>query len=139
MTHNIKKEKRNIVDFFIITLFIYLVAGASTVLENNIFFIVISLLLYFIFYLRRCKVDKVVIIVSIIWIFINSMSFFINDINDFLYNPFLGYLLRIFISYFIIKIVGDLFWEKFYRYTYVLTIISLFLFEFQQIETRKIY
>lgn len=124
-----KKNKTDkVIDFSIITLFILYIAGAAKFL-NKAFLIISCLYVLAIFLLRRKKPDMFIWVLSSLWVIINIISTIINRPDVFPMKHFIAETMRIFIPYLMIKCIGPSFFNKFFRYAYVLVLIS-FLFYF---------
>jgi hypothetical protein len=140
MNKSRKSLKLLSLDFIILTLLILYTANASTLVQNDIFTGCIFIFLSALFYIKKCKVNKIILNVLIAWIFINFFSSAIANPNmPFSMLTFIGVTARIIMAYLMIKIVGPNIMDKLLQYVYFLTIISLFVFIIQSITPSLFY
>ena len=123
------KIKNDFLENFLILLIIFITANASSLLTDS-FILVISIFLGFIFFLKRYKIDKIIIIVIIYFLFINLISFYYNK-TTFNKITFLGFILKIIYSYFLLKIIGENIFYKLEKIIFLLTLISIPIFIIQ--------
>lgn len=130
----LEKENKfkNILDFIILTLFILYTAGAASILENDVFTVIIFIFLFIVFVFRKRKNNKFIWKLLGIWFIINIISYFINTPFNFSFTSFFGVTLRMLMAYVMIKDIGPDFFDKFFKYAYVLVVISLPLFILEQ-------
>lgn len=121
-------KKNKYIDNFVITILIVLMSGASLLNDYSISLIIILSVFIFLAAIRRVKLNRVLLVILITWIVINVLSASINS-APFSLDTFLGYSIRICISYLAIKIIGaPFFWPKFENFIYKLVLISLPIF-----------
>jgi hypothetical protein len=76
---------------------------------------------------RGANFDAIIFGVIVTWYLINIFSSIFNG-QPFEFNLVTGYLVRIVISYLIIKIIGEKFWIKFEYIIFKLTILAIIIF-----------
>lgn len=131
---NISKEyKFKVLDLILLTVFMLLIAGAASFLENRSLVVFIFILITTIFIIKRKPVKKKVIYLWIIWTLINLMSLLISSSDYFSLATFIGVTLRLIIPFFIISILGHGFYDKLNRYIFVLVCISSLFYLIDQI------
>jgi hypothetical protein len=127
-------------DFIILTLLILYTANGSTLIQSDIFTVSIFIFLSVVFYIKKCKINKVILNLLFIWIFINFFSSAIANPNiPFSMLTFIGVTARIMMAYLMIKIVGPNIMDKLLQYVYFLTIISMVVFIIQLIYPSLFY
>lgn len=103
-------------------------SGASLLNDYNISLIIILFIFIFLAAIRKVKLNRVLLVILIAWIVINVLSISVNS-APFSIDTFLGYSIRICISYLAIKIIGvTFFWTQFENFIYKLVLISLPIF-----------
>jgi hypothetical protein len=117
-----QKVKFSKLDFLLLLIFLLFLEGSSFFLAFEPFVIGVFLVLLAIFLYRKCSFDVEFFIVLALWIAINFISYLVNDKLPI--NTFLGSILRMCIPYFVVKIIGASFFEKLFRFFYILVIIS---------------
>lgn len=127
---NIKTNETKItkLDFSIITLLILYIAGSANFIESDYFTVTVFVILFIIFIFKVKKIDFYIFVLLLIWCIINGLSILVNGLGGITLISFLGVTIRMIMSYFILKIVGSDFFEKFYRYVYILSFISIIVF-----------
>lgn len=121
-------KKNKYIDKFVIIILIVLMSGASLLNDYSISLVVILFIFIILAAIRKVKLNRVLFILLISWIVINVLSAFVNS-APFSIDTFLGYSIRICISFLAIKIVGAaFFWKQFENFIYKLVLISLPLF-----------
>lgn len=116
------ENKMGLLDNVLITIFIILTAGLPYFVNHDWFTILIFISTLVIFLLKKCSFDIGFFIVIGVWLIINIMSVLINDRLDFFL--LIGSILKMSIPYFIVKILKNTFFEKFFNYCFSLSIIS---------------
>ncbi len=124
-TNDIKITK---LDFSIITLLILYIVGAASFIGSDFFAVSVFIVLFIIFIFKVKKFDFYIFVILFIWGVINIMSVLINGLESSTFIAFLGVTIRMIIPYFMLKIVGSDFFEKFYKYAYILSLISIIIF-----------
>ncbi len=109
-------------DVFLLLIFLLFLEGSSFFLASKIFVIGVFFLLLVIFLYKKNRFDLEFFIVLAVWIAINFISYLVNDKLPI--NTFLGSILRMCIPYFVVKIIGASFFEKLFRFFYILVIIA---------------
>ena len=117
-----QKVKFSKLDFLLLLIFLLLLEGSSFFLASELFVIGVFLVLLAIFLYRKCSFDVEFFIVLAVWIAINFISYLVNDKLPI--NTFLGSVLKMCIPYFVVKIIGSSFFEKLFRFLYLLVIIA---------------
>lgn len=123
----------------VIMFFLYATASISLIINNNIFNLIILLWMITVFLIRKMKIDLFFIIIILFWVIINILSVFINQLSDFVITHFLATTVRLIIPYFFIKLIGDKIFDHFFKYAYVLILLSLILFFIQSIKISLFY
>lgn len=119
-------------DFWLITIFILLIAGASAFTDERIELMAIFALFAFLFYVNRQQFDGAFFIFIIIWVLINFIStIFINPYQPFSIVTVFTRLFLPFIVYAFVKLMGTELFEKLNSYIFYLIIISLAFFLIQ--------
>ncbi len=112
-------------DFCIITLFVLFNAAAASFINNDIFTFICFICVLVIFFYKSKKIDNYFVVFLLIWVLINFISgFVINTSSDLIFGPFLGKTCRMLMPYFILKIIGQSFFDKFFKYAYTLVLLS---------------
>lgn len=119
-----KQLRMSFLDFCIIALFIMFNANVASFLGNDVFVVFIFIILLVIFFFKNKKIDKGLFWLLGAWIVINIISSFVNFKQAFSIVSFCGVTLRMLMPYFMVKIVGRTFWDKFFKFSYVLVLIS---------------
>jgi hypothetical protein len=109
-------------DVLLLLIFLLFFEGSSFFLASEFFVIGVFLLLLAIFLYRKSRFDVEFFVVLAIWTAINIISYLVNDKLPL--NTFLGYIIKMCIPYFILKIIGGSFFEKLFRFFYILIIIA---------------
>lgn len=117
-----QKVKFSKLDFLLLLIFLLFLEGSSFFLASELFVIGVFLVLLAIFLYRKCSFDVEFFIVLAVWIAINFISYLVNDKLPI--NTFLGSILKMCIPYFVVKIIGPSFFEKLFRFFYILVIIA---------------
>ena len=119
--------RHRIIEWIVYFLLILIISNTAQVCFNQTFkFGVITL--FFIFYtsLKR-KTDTAIYWILSLWLFINLLYSFIFTV-PFVLNRIIGYALPIITAFFAMKIIGPSFWEKFEKWIFTLTCISVLMF-----------
>ncbi|MBS1492823.1 MAG: O-antigen ligase family protein [Bacteroidetes bacterium] len=106
---------------------IFLLMGISSIpiLIGNPFLIISFFLALVIFFLKGLKIDSFIISYSLAFLGLFFVHIFVY--NQFIYSIFIAYFLRIFLAYFIIKIVGKNSDRYIINQIYFFAIISLII------------
>jgi len=120
-------EKINI-DNIVLTIFILLMASASTITSNDAIVVVFFVVTILFFFYRKQKFDKYFFVILFIWSIINLFSYMVNNTENFKVETLIGVSIRIFFPYFMVKVIGNRFFDKLVTYIYYLAIISLVLY-----------
>jgi len=99
--------------------------SSMPILFGNIFLIIAFVLTFFIFLFRGKKLDRLIIIYSLV--FLVLFMFHILAFNQFLYPILIAYYMRIFYGYFTVKIVGPGIDTLIINQMYVFSIISIII------------
>lgn len=125
-------KTKNKINTFLVLLIILINSKTANFLGSDIFILGVFLFSGIVFKLKKHSVDKFIIKIILFYIFINILSFFYNK-TSFDYITFLGYILQILSSYFMIKIIGFDFFKKLEKIIFTLTLISLPLYFLEQL------
>lgn len=120
------KTKFTKLDLLLLLIFLLFLDGSAFFVASEIFVIVVFLVLLAIFLYKRNLFDLEFFVVLAVWTAINMISYLVN--GKLPINTFLGYILKMFIPYFIVKIIGASFFEKLYRFLFILVIIATSLY-----------
>lgn len=115
--------------YFFIYLIILITANCLAIITDW-FLMGLFLLTFMIFALEKKKFDKIIIYILSAWLCINFISYIINQ-TTFSTWTFTGFIIKMLYPYFIVKIIGDTFFEKLEKIIFILTCISLPLFTIQ--------
>jgi hypothetical protein len=122
-TKSIQLDKNNIIDY----LLIYLLMALSGNKAFGISALMVTFVLAFaVFVYRKRSFDMTFIYLILILTFILLSQSLIFDFFPFI--TILGFYLRIFMVYFVIKSIGEEFIEKFVKFMVFLALVSLFFF-----------
>lgn len=109
-------------DVLLLLIFLLFLAGSLFFLSYDAFVVGLFIILLSTFLFRKCSFDVEFFIVLAVWCVINFISYLVN--NELPINTFIGSILRMCIPYFVVKIIGPSFFEKLYRFLYILVIIA---------------
>lgn len=120
----IQKAKTRLtrLDVFLLLIFLLFLEGSAFFLISEFFVIGVFLVLLAIFLYKKNRFDVEFFVVLAAWTAINFISYIVNDKLP--TNTFLGSVLKICIPYFVVKIIGSSFFEKLFRFLYILVIIA---------------
>ena len=124
MTYQGLKRKT---DKIILILIIILMSGASFLNEQDAVLIAIFFFLATLMIIQKKKLDNFMVGICLLWLVINISSFLYNN-TSFPFNTFIGYIIRLMIPYFALKLIGSSFWEKLEKIIFKLAIITLPIF-----------
>lgn len=117
--------KISFLDFGIMTLFVLFNASAASFIGNDIFTFICFVFFVIIFFYKGKKIDNYFVVFLLIWLLINFISgFVVNTSSNLIFGPFLGKTCRMLMPYFMLKIIGQSFFDKFFKYAYILVLIS---------------
>lgn len=108
----------------VITVFILLMASASTIAHSDIFFSFSFIFFFVVFIYKKRKIDLFIVILFLIWLMINVFSYFVNEALFFKIETSIGITMKIFLPYLMVKIVGVSFFQRTLKYIYYLVLIS---------------
>ena len=131
-----KNTKQNIdktIDFIVLTLFILFMASSASFMVSDVFVVISFFFLVVVFFIRKIKIDRIVYFVLCIWILVNIISCLINSQSKFSIISFVGVTLRIIMPYFMVKVIGYSFFDRFFKYAYALVLISFPFFLIESI------
>ena len=117
-------NKRTFTDYFL--LLIVIAISGIPYLSTTILYIPIFSLLLVIFFLRKLSFEKPFVYFILIVFLITILQIYTFDV--FYFESTLGVILRIFIAYFIIKILNIKFIKYYMNILYIISIISLIVF-----------
>ncbi|NMB36515.1 MAG: hypothetical protein GX993_00550 [Bacteroidales bacterium] len=109
-------------DVLLLLIFLLFLAGSTFFLAYDAFVVGLFFILLSIFLYRKCSFDVEFFIVLALWCVVNLISYLVN--NELPIITFLGSVLRMCIPYFVVKIIGASFFEKLFRFLYILVIIA---------------
>jgi len=109
-------------DVFLLLIFLLFLEGSAFFVASDFFVIGVFLVLLAIFLYRKSCFDVEFFVVLALWTAINVISYLVNDKLSI--NTFLGSVLKMCIPYFVVKIIGSSFFEKLFRFLYLLVIIA---------------
>ncbi len=109
-------------DVFLLLIFLLFLEGSAFFVASDFFVIGVFLVLLAIFLYRKSCFDVEFFVVLALWTAINVISYLVNDKLSI--NTFLGSVLKMCIPYFVVKILGASFFEKLFRFFYILVIIA---------------
>lgn len=125
-------------DNLLITIFILLIAGGGSLFRDTYSFLFLFVILCVVFFRRRMTIGRNLLILVFLWLIINFVSLhFINTGQDISFITVLARLLRYVLIYFLIKLVGNSFFDKLNKYVFILVILG-FPFFFIQIVSPEI-
>ncbi len=116
------KVRFTILDLLLLLIFLLFLEGSAFFVASEIFVIGVFLVLLAIFLYRKNRFDVEFFVVLAVWTAINLISYIVN--YQLPINTFLGSVLKICIPYFVVKIIGASFFEKLFRFLYILVIIA---------------
>ena len=119
-----------IILYSIFTLFM---DSCSSRLNNDFFLIITISSIVGIYFLKGCDFNKEVFYVLIAWSFINIFSYFINGADTFSIASFGAVTMRMLMPYFIMKIIGNDFFDGLQNYLFILCVISFPFFIIESI------
>lgn len=125
------RTKLTRLDVFLLLIFLLFLDGSAFFVASDFFVIGVFLLLLAILVYRKSRFDVEFFVVLAVWTAINIISYLVNDKLPI--NTFLGSVLKMCIPYFILKIIGASFFEKLFRFLYVLVIIASCFYIFEVI------
>lgn len=117
-------NKRTFTDYFL--LLIVIAISGIPYLSTTILYIPIFSLLLVIFFLRKLSFEKPFVYFILIVFLITILQIYTFDV--FYFESTLGVILRIFIAYFIIKILNIKFIKYYMNILYIISIVSLIVF-----------
>ncbi len=97
---------------------------------NDLFIFGVLLFSIFLFIIYKKRLNTLPLVIILLWGVINLFSYNINQTSFSLYT-FLGYIVKLLIPYFTIKVIGVTIFQKFSKVVYVLSIISFPFYLFQ--------
>lgn len=115
------------IDYFIFILVITIFSSTLFFVDEPWFLIGLGLFLLIKLSFEKRKNFNQLLIVLFIWILINLTSFALNN-SGFSFSTFIGYSIRICISFFLISLWGKNLWIILEKIIFVLVSISLFIF-----------
>ncbi|MCM1140274.1 MAG: hypothetical protein NC453_17035 [Muribaculum sp.] len=123
-------KKLSFCDLMNFTILTLIISSASSI-GNNEIFRTITLLIFVIQNLKIKKkvITKEVVLIALVWISINMIAILVTNSNVF-YLQIGGFLVNIYIAYYLLRYYSDLFWPKYEKYLYRLCIISFFIYIF---------
>lgn len=130
MYQKINQLKLSITDKFLFFIFIFITARASWIIGEDWFILIVFIITFFLFIQNKNRMDSIIFIIILFWIIINTASGLYNK-TTFEVNSFIGEILKILTAYFILKIIGNKFFQKLENLIYKLAIISLPIFTLQ--------
>ncbi len=132
--HSFLKERNKLsykaIDFVLMTLFI-LVLAAGAPIGGSYFALTMLIFTTVVLIFRKQKLDSIIFIFLAIWVLINVVAEFRNDIINIPMSTYVSRTIRMIIPYFLIKSIGSSFFDKFFKYAFVLVVISLPLYVLQ--------
>lgn len=121
------RQCNKFVEWIVFFLLILTISNTAQICFVQTFkFGVVALLVTISFVLRK-KIDPVLLYILIYWLIINAIYSFAFS-QPFSINKIIGYFLPVAIAYFSMKIIGASFWEKFEKWLFVLTAISIIMY-----------
>lgn len=132
MSRFLKFKSSDIINNVIFFFLFLIISNTAEWCFNQNFIIIIFGGILLIFLGKKLKVDFIAVLIAFYWFFINMIYCLIFS-DSFNFNRILGPLLLLGITYMSIKIIGKGFWERFEKWIFYLTYISLFFFFFQLI------
>ncbi|WP_324721863.1 hypothetical protein [Salinimicrobium sp. HB62] len=124
MTYEVINRK---IDKFILVIIVIMMSGASLLNDHDELLIIIFTLMGSAMLARKQRINPFIIGVIVLWLFINIISFLYNETGLSL-NTFLGYLLRLLIPFFGLKLIGITFWEKLENLIYKMALLTIPIF-----------
>ena len=115
------------ISLFFIILYI---SNTAAICFNEFFTRILAVLFFIIFLLKRNKFDFVFLVIALYWLLINCIYSISHD-QIFSLNKVIGYFLPCFITYTCYKNVTGNFFQKFEKWVFFLSAISLALFAIQ--------
>jgi len=106
--------------------FIIIALGSPLAFNDNYVLAVFFYSLALFFYYKK-TLDLVPIVVVFFWILINVFSYNYNETN-LNYYTLLGYIVKILLPYFTLKVIGYKLFDKFSDWVYYLTLVSLVIY-----------
>jgi hypothetical protein len=120
-------------DFLLIVYAIIMVSFTTHLSHVPVLRFISIFMLFIIFvFMHGFKIDRFFYYIIFIWFLINIFASYFNS-TGFNFNAVLGYLVGLGIPYFILKIVGPSFWQKFEKAIFAFTIISTIIYIFNLI------
>lgn len=120
-------DKFRLFDFLILLIGITMFANSLFFVDQSWFLIISFFFLGVNHYVKRYGNIKILLLVLILWSFINFISIAFNR-TSFSTITFLGYGIRISIAFFLVHSLRGQFWCRFEKFVFVLTCISLIIF-----------
>lgn len=121
------KNSNKIIEWLVFFLLILTISNTAQVCFIDTYTYIIVLLFFALYIIQLKKIDIAIFWIFIAWFFINGIYSIVFS-QAFVFNRVLGYSIPIFIAYFAMKIVGVSFWEKFEKWIFFLTCISLIFY-----------
>lgn len=115
--------------YFFILLIILISANSLKIITDE-FIIGVFIFTLFLFLLKKRNIDTIIIYLFCAWGIINLVSFIFNRTSFDIWT-FTGFIVKMIYPYFILKLVGETFFEKFEKVVFALTVISLPLYAIQ--------
>jgi hypothetical protein len=109
---------------------ILLISANSLKILTDEFILGVFAFTFFLFLLKRRNFDNIVIIMLCAWCIINFVSYIFNRTSFDIWT-FTGFVVKMVYPYFILKLVGETFFEKFEKIIFFLACLSLPLFVIQ--------
>lgn len=125
MSRLLKFKSSDIINNVIFFFLFLIISNTAEWCFNQNFIIIIFGGILLIFLGKKLKVDFIAVLIAFYWFFINMIYCLIFS-DSFNFNRILGPLLLLGITYMSIKIIGKGFWERFEKWIFYLTYISLF-------------
>lgn len=119
-----KMNKRNFLDYFLITLFIG--TGGVPALATNAYYIIVLVILLLLWIKRRKKIDSSFIYFLLLLTTVVAMQ--VLDFSFFSLQTYFGLYIRIITAYFIVRLLEENFVPYFIKVMYILTLISLSIY-----------
>lgn len=108
----------------IVILLLLISASASEIVHNEVFLTIITLLLGWIFLIKKKTFDNIIITVLLMWILINNLVSFVFQ-TKYDQITFLGFIIRFLYPYFALKLVGPYFFELLEKWIYRFSLVTI--------------
>jgi hypothetical protein len=121
-----KRSVKAINDYIPILLIVFITANVASILHDRVFVIALFFITGLVFFLKGKKLNKVFLLIAIVWLIINILSFFYNQTADSFVRgtSIKSSFFALFTSYFLIVLSGRLFFVRLEKIIFFLTIVS---------------